>query len=169
MLDLWVCVSFVQDHPSEARDIYSTTFWMHYKYLIRLVSLFYLSLSHANHNGEKYKRELKTTCLIAEDRPDLICRVFKIMLDLMLKDFKKEEFYLIHSHKNHKPYFSYIHIKFCYSTRNLFIKNFYISIALFAFELKALNFELWLLHCVHMSVQLNLKNLASCMPKFCYI
>lgn len=89
--------------------------------------------------------ELKSTCLRTEDRPDLICRVFKMKLDLMLKDFKKGDIFAkIRARKNHYSYFSYTHINFCLHTLKLFVKNFFISIALFAlhYNLKAIYLNL---------------------------
>lgn len=42
-----------------------------------------------NPQWKEIQAELKNANLRAEDRPDIICRVFKMKLDLMLKDFKK--------------------------------------------------------------------------------
>lgn len=78
-------------------DICSTTFFDALQICDKMSFHLYLSLSHANH-----KKELKTTCLRAEDRPDLICRVFKMKLDLMLKDFRKGDICeRIQGRKNH--------------------------------------------------------------------
>lgn len=72
--------------------------------------------------------ELKSTCLRAEDRHDLICRLFNMKLDLMLKDFKKGDIFgKIRARKNHYSYFSYTHINFCLHTLKLFVKNFFIN------------------------------------------
>lgn len=38
---------------------------------------------------KEIQRKLEHACLRSEAHPDLICRVFKMKLDLMLKDFRK--------------------------------------------------------------------------------
>lgn len=75
-----------------------------------------------NEQWIEIQREVKTTHLRAEDRPDIICRVFKMKLDRMIKDFKKGEIFgHTRARKCHYPvlHTTYYFFICCYLFNNL--------------------------------------------------